>query len=125
MGCWAEFKQVKNYIFANTYLGFPGGAGGREPVFQCRSYKVCGFDPWVGKIPWKRAWQCTPVFLPGESHGQRTLEGSGPWGCKDSDMTEVTEHTLGKEIVITRQTAGSQKASSMEDDSEHDWMQQR
>ena len=37
------------------------------------------FDPWVGKIPWRRAWQHTPVFLPGESHGQRSLEGSGPW----------------------------------------------
>ena len=56
-----------------------------------------GFDPWVKKIPWKRAWQCTPVILPGESHGQRSLKGSGPWGWKDSDMTGVTEHVLGKE----------------------------
>ena len=39
----------------------------------------CRFDPWVGKIPWRRAWQHTPVFLPGESHGQRSLEGSSPW----------------------------------------------
>ena len=43
---------------------------------QCRSFRRRGFDPWVGKIPWRRAWQPTPVFLPGESHGQRRLVGS-------------------------------------------------
>ena len=47
-----------------------------------------GFDPWVGKIPWRRAWQPTPVFLPGESHGQRSLVGCSPWGCKESDTTQ-------------------------------------
>ena len=50
------------------------------------------FDPWVGKIPWRRAWQPSPVLLPGESHGQRSLAGYGLLGCKESDMTEVTEH---------------------------------
>ena len=49
-----------------------------------------GFDPWVGKIPWRRKWQPTPVFLPGESHGQRSLTGYSPEGCKESDTTEVT-----------------------------------
>ena len=43
--------------------------------------KRCTFDPSVGKIPWRRAWQPTPVFLPGESHGQRSLVGYSPWGC--------------------------------------------
>ena len=43
---------------------------------------------WVRKIPWRRAWQPTPVFLPGESHGQRSLEGWSPWGHKESDTTE-------------------------------------
>ena len=50
----------------------------------------CGrlrFDPWVGKIPWRRKWQPTPVFLPGESHGQRSLVGYSPWGCQESDTT--------------------------------------
>ena len=46
------------------------------------------FDPWVGKIPWRRKWQPTPVFLPGESHGQRSLVGYSPQGHKESDMTE-------------------------------------
>ena len=53
----------------------------------------CWFSPWVGKIPWRRAWQPTPVFLPGESHGQRNLSGYSPEGYKESNMTEVTEYT--------------------------------
>ena len=52
-----------------------GGASGKEPTCPCRRHKRCAFDPWVGKIPWRRAWQPTPVFLPGESHGQRSLVG--------------------------------------------------
>ena len=44
-------------------------------------------EKWVGKIPWRRAWQPTPVFLPGESYGQRTLEGHSPWGYKELDTT--------------------------------------
>ena len=43
-----------------------------------------GFDPLVGKTPWRRAWQPTPVFLPGEFHGQRSLADYSPWGCKES-----------------------------------------
>ena len=48
-------------------MGFPGGTSGREPACQCRRHKRHRFDPWVGKIPWRRAWKPTPVFLPGES----------------------------------------------------------
>ena len=58
-------------------LGFPGGDSGKEPTCQCRRHKRHGFDPWVGKIPWRRAWQPTPVFLPEESNGQRSLVGYG------------------------------------------------
>ena len=50
------------------------------------------FDPWVGKILWRRAWQLTPVFLPGESHGQRRLAGYSPQGRKQSDTIEETQH---------------------------------
>ena len=70
--------------------GFPGGTGGKEPTCQCRRRKRCGFDPWVGKIPWKKAWLPTPVFLPRESHGQRSLMGYSPKGLKELDKTEVT-----------------------------------
>ena len=45
------------------------------------------FNPWVGKIPWRRKWQLTPVFLPGKSHGERSLAGYRPWGLKDEDTT--------------------------------------
>ena len=62
--------------------GFPDGANGKEPICQRKRCKRCGFDPWVGMIPWRRAWQHTSVFLPGESHGQRSLTGYSPWGCR-------------------------------------------
>ena len=52
------------------------------------------FDPWVGKIPWRRKWQPTLEVLPGESHGQRRLAGYRPWGREQSDMTEATQHAL-------------------------------
>ena len=53
-------------------------------------HKKRGFDPWVGKIPWRREREPTSIFWPGESHGQRSLEGYSPVGCKESDLTEVT-----------------------------------
>ena len=52
--------------------GFPGGAAGKESPCQSRR---CGFNPWVRKIPWRRKWQPTPIFLPGKFHGQRSLVG--------------------------------------------------
>ena len=54
---------------------------------QCKRRR---FDPWVGKIPWRRTWLPTPVFLPGEFHGQRNLAGYSPWGRTESEMTKVT-----------------------------------
>ena len=63
-----------SYLLISVYLGFPGDASGKEPTYQY-THKRCGFDPWVRKIPWRRAWQPTPVFLPGESRGQRSLVG--------------------------------------------------
>ena len=71
-------------------MGFQGGASGKEPACQCGRHKGHGFNPWLGKIPWRRAWQPNPVFLPGESHGQGRLVGYSPWGHKESDMTEAT-----------------------------------
>ena len=60
--------------------GFPGGTISKNHTCQYRRYKRRRFNPWVGKIPWRRAWQPTPVFLPGESHGQRSLESHSPYG---------------------------------------------
>ena len=56
-----------------------------EKHLQCRRL---WFDPWVGKIPWRRKWQPTSVFLPRKSHGQRNLVDYSPWSRKESDMTQ-------------------------------------
>ena len=72
-------------------MGFPGGASGKEPACQCRRCKRHGFNPWVGKIPYRRAWQPISVFLPGESHtiedpaGLQSI-GSQRVGHKWSDL---------------------------------------
>ena len=61
---------------------FPGGSVVKESACQCRRL---GLNLWVGKIPWRRKWQPSSVFLPGKSHGQRHLVGYSPWGRKESD----------------------------------------
>ena len=78
------------FKYSSSFRGFRGGASGKEPACQCRRCKRNGFNPWVKKIPWKRAWQPTLVFLLGESSGQSSLVGYSPWGCKELDMTEAT-----------------------------------
>ena len=65
--------------------GFPVGSDCKESACQCRRPR---FDPWVGKIPWRREWQLTPVLLPGEFHGQRNLAGYSPWCHKELDTTD-------------------------------------
>ena len=76
-------------MYTHTYSkGFPGGPSGRVSTCQSRRWKRCGFSPWFRKIPWRRKWHPTPGFLPGKSHGQRSLVGYSPWGRKESDTTE-------------------------------------
>ena len=70
--------------------GFAGGTCGKESLCQRRRHERHRFDPWLRKIPWRRAWQPTPVFLSGESHGQRSLAGYSPRGCTELDVTEAT-----------------------------------
>ena len=77
---WPWLNHARSHSNSNNNpgsqcLGFPGGASGKEPACQYRRLKRHGFSPWVRKIPWRRVWQPTPVFLPGESHGQRSLVG--------------------------------------------------
>ena len=74
----------------------------------------CGrprFSPWVGKISWRRKWQPTPVFLPGESHGWRSLIGYSPWGHKESDTTERLHFHYG----LPWCSDGKESASSTRD----------
>ena len=72
---------IPNHIYYLTTmcLGLPWWLSGKESAFHCRRPR---FDPCVRKIPWKRKWQPTPVFLPGKSPGQKSLVGHSPWGLK-------------------------------------------
>ena len=88
--CWVLFLPLF-WLHVNTgIMGFPGGISGEESACQHRRYKRCVFNPWVRKIPWRRKWQHTPVFVPGKSHGQRSLAGYSPWGRREPDVTERT-----------------------------------
>ena len=70
---------------------WPWWLSGKESACQ---FRRCRFNPWAGKTPCRRKWQLTPVFLPGESHGQRSLAGYSPWGGKEFDMSEhAHKHT--------------------------------
>ena len=69
-------------------LGFSHGSDSKEST--CKAGNLA----WVGKIPWRRAWQLTPVFLSGESHRQRSLMGYSPWGHRELETMEETKHTL-------------------------------
>ena len=73
--------------------GFSGGSVVKNPSASAEDIKRHRFDPWVGKILWRRAWKPTTVFLPGEPHGLRSLEGYRTWGHNESDTSDVTEHS--------------------------------
>ena len=75
------------FVLILLKYGLPRWLSGKEPTCQCRRHRRPEFDPWVGKIPWRKKWQPTPVFVPGESRSQRSLVGYSPWDCKESDMT--------------------------------------
>ena len=79
-------------LFDCTYhfRGFPQCLSRWRIRLQCWTY---GFDPWVGKSSWRRKWQPTPIFLPGKSHGQRSLVGYSPWGSERAGHGWATEHS--------------------------------
>ena len=85
--------------FCNLAIVVLGPLVALEPACQCRRPKRCGFSPWVGKMPWRRAWQPTPVFLPGESHGQRSLVDYSPWGQRVRHDWSNLAHTQQVEVL--------------------------
>ena len=79
---WTRLKRLNSR--SSMYMGLPRWLSGKESACQCRR---CEFSPWFGKIFWRRKRQPTPIFLPRESHGQRSLVSYSPWGPKESDMS--------------------------------------
>ena len=91
VSCLASFMSAQLFKDKHTTRWL----GGKKSACQCWRHRKCRFDPWVGKISWRREWQPTPVFLPGKFHGQRSLVGYSPWGHKQLDIIEHAhkEHT--------------------------------
>ena len=92
--CWCFLLVNFHPLLPTLFLGYKvppirllRWLSGKESACQCRRHR---FNPWVGKISWRSKWQPTPVFLPGESHGQRSLAGYKQWGHKELDTTEHT-----------------------------------
>ena len=75
------FSHGKNFL-SSLFSRLPRWFSGKESACQCRRCRRLGFHPWIRKVSWSRKWQPTPVFLPGKSHGQRSLAGYSPWGPK-------------------------------------------
>ena len=93
--CFSQgIRPILGLLGHVVVFGFPSGSGDKEPACQCRRY-----ERQVGPVgregPLEGAWQPTAVFPPGKPHGQRSLVGYSPRGCKEPDMTEVTQHACG------------------------------
>ena len=92
-----KISHVRAHSFCvspSDFFGFPGDGSGKESACQCRRHERGGLHPSVRKIPQRRKWQPTPVFLLGESHGQRSLVCCGPRGHTESDRTERRQARL-------------------------------
>ena len=97
------------YVLKQLYLnicdsGLPMRLSSKGCAHQCRRWR---FDPWIGKISWRRKWQPTPVFLLGKSHGQRRLAGYSPWGCKRVRHDSATKQQLSGKQPPSRSHQGA------------------
>ena len=91
-----QIIQILLHVFTFFFSSLPPPRASKEalvvknlPACRYRRIKRLSLDPWVGKIPWNRKWQPTPGFLPGESHGQRSLVGYSPQGCRELNTTDL------------------------------------
>ena len=82
-------------FYSNRKKGLPRWLNGKESC-QCRRHR---FSPWVGKTIWRRKWQPTPVFLPGKFHGQGSLVGYSPWGCKSWIQLTTKPATIRRKLI--------------------------
>ena len=94
LNLWKSFFVFCFLAAVKLSRGFLHGISGKEPFCQCRRCKRYGFDPWFGKIPWKRKWYPTAVFLPRKSQRKRSLAVYSPWDCK------IAGHDWGSEHII-------------------------
>ena len=78
-------------------MGIPWWLSGKESACQ---YRRCEFNPWVRKIPWRKKWKPTPLFLPGKSHGQMSLVGYSPWDCKELDTTQLLNNNFSNTLYF-------------------------
>ena len=93
---WIVHEVAKSRIWLSDFHFTIPFRGDTPWWLSSRVCLQCGrprFNPWVKKIPWRRKWQPTPVFLPGKSLGWRSLVGYSPWGCKESDTDEWLHFT--------------------------------
>ena len=93
--------------------GFPCGTSGKEPVWQCRRWGL--IDPWVGKIPWRKKWQPSPVFLPGESHGWRSLVGTAHGVAKSQTWLKRLLFLNLKKLGTSLWSGGSDSVFPLQD----------
>ena len=89
---WTRLKRLGSSCSSKGYIGLPRWLSGKESACQCRRL---GFDPWVGKILWRRKWQPIPAVLLGEFNGQRSLIGCSPWGPKRVGHDLATKQQQG------------------------------
>ena len=84
--------ELKILLASRMLNGFPGRLSSKESTRPCRRR---GLDPSAGRVPWRRKWQPPPVFLPAKFHGQRSLVGHSPRGCRESDVTQQPNNNKG------------------------------
>ena len=96
---WRHKDSAVEFCLRQNHLAYKK-KGYHSIPWWLRRWKIClqcrrpRFDPWVRKIPWRKKWQATPVFFLGEFHGQRSLVGYSPRGCKESDTTKQLTHII-------------------------------
>ena len=103
---WQPAPAFLLLIITSFYLrvlqGLSSWLSGKHSASQWRRRRRQRFDPWVGKIPWRRGWQPTPAFLPGKSQGQRSLVGYSPCGGKELDTTQQLNHHHLSSLTLLR-----------------------